>query len=229
MVALSASSNHTIEVAWHRLRTVPDNFGVDSAPHEAGRVVSFFTIIMPKSVTIRDKEHWKDRLSALIDKRIDVLLTDNPQFMNKLTESAEKRAWKSLGIDEQMRSVRRLEDEERAARDKCEATYEAMHAKLLGKSSKETSARGFYTCQELCKQLIAKRRELHEEDLLAGSKLGREILMLRTERDNMLDTVCLATSGQQIKVLWEKVMMMLGDKQTDLQREALVITPTEEE
>ena len=62
---------------------------------------------------------------------------------------------------------------------------------------------------------------LFDLPLRAGSPARRS--RLRQERDNLLDTIWLATSSQQIKDLWKKVVVLLGDEQTHLEKEALAI------
>ena len=70
---------------------------------------------------------------------------------------------------------------------------------------------------------VARRQTVHEDDLLLQSELGRQIVRLRQEKDNLLDTVWLATSPASIKSLWEKVGELLDDQPSPLQREALAI------
>jgi len=61
--------------------------------------------------------------------------------------------------------------------------------------------------------------------LLAEHELGRQVLQLRSEKDNLLDVVWLATSSVQVRQLWSRVGELLGEKPTDLEREALAIKP----
>ena len=75
---------------------------------------------------------------------------------------------------------------------------------------------------------IERRQTVHEDELLAEDARGQEILRLRQEKENLLDTVWLATSGQQIKELWKKVADLLSEEQTPLQKEALAIQPVTE-
>ncbi len=75
------------------------------------------------------------------------------------------------------------------------------------------------------RQAIARRQALHADELLAECEAGRKIVELRREKDNLLDTVWLASGCAQIKVLWFKVAELLGDPQTPLQIEALAIVP----
>jgi hypothetical protein len=76
-------------------------------------------------------------------------------------------------------------------------------------------------------ETVHKRQAVHEDELLAQDDLGRKILRLRQEKDNLLDTVWLASSPQQLKDLWQKVSDLLGEDQTPLQKEALALSPME--
>ena len=58
---------------------------------------------------------------------------------------------------------------------------------------------------------------------------GREVLRLQHEKENLLDTVWIATSPAHIKQLWCKVNELLGDEPTHLEREALAIEPAKED
>lgn len=72
---------------------------------------------------------------------------------------------------------------------------------------------------------MQRRQSVHEDELLAESEVGQRILKLREEKENLLDTVWLATSPKQIKELRSKVAELLDDKQTQLQRDALAKDP----
>jgi hypothetical protein len=75
---------------------------------------------------------------------------------------------------------------------------------------------------EVARAVLA-RQAVHEAELLAEAEGGREVLRLRREKENLLDTVWLATSPQQVKDLWRKVAELLGEEPTALQRVALAI------
>jgi hypothetical protein len=76
---------------------------------------------------------------------------------------------------------------------------------------------------------VKRRKAVHEDELLAESELGQEVLRLRQEKESLLDTVWLACSAKQIKELWSKVAELLDDEQTQLQRDALAIEPIVED
>ena len=71
--------------------------------------------------------------------------------------------------------------------------------------------------------MLDRRKVVHEGELLRESDLGREILRLRREKENLLDTVWLASSTSQLKTLWQNVATLLGDEATQLERAALAI------
>jgi hypothetical protein len=68
-----------------------------------------------------------------------------------------------------------------------------------------------------------------EADILSESELGKQVLALRAEKDNLLDTVWLATSTSQVKELWEQVNSLLQVTPTQLEDKALKIRPVQEE
>ena len=76
--------------------------------------------------------------------------------------------------------------------------------------------------------MIKARQVVHEETLLREHELGRQIAQLRLERENLLDTVFLATSPVQVRDLWQKVSDLLGDELSQLQRAAMQIAPPNE-
>jgi hypothetical protein len=76
---------------------------------------------------------------------------------------------------------------------------------------------------------IARRQAVHEEEVLAAEKIGREILKLRIERERLFDVVWLATAPVLVRALWSKVSELLGEGPTRLEREALTLEPAKDE
>jgi hypothetical protein len=75
---------------------------------------------------------------------------------------------------------------------------------------------------------VSRRQAVFEDQLLADAEAGRKILALRQEKEDLLDTVWLATSPAQVRQLWQKVGELLGDELTQLQRDAMAIEPMAE-
>jgi hypothetical protein len=182
---------------------------------------------MSYSLTVREKEHWKDRIAARIDKRIDALNAENGKIMEQVKEASRERALDSLGISTLHKRAERLKQQKSSLEEKESKTYREIAAKLRGVPVREVTDSRYGIASEIS-EAVEKRQTLHEDELLVESEVGREILSLRSEKENLLDTVWLATSGKQIKDLWEKVDSLLGNTQTELQRKTMEIPPVEE-
>jgi len=182
---------------------------------------------MSNSLTVKEKEHWKDRIGKRIEKQIEALYADEPGFMDGIREAAHARALDSLGIAGLHKRLTRLERQEKLLDARQEKTQREMVAAVRGVPLREIAQHSWRYTSDV-EAAVEKRQGVHEDELLAESSRGREILTLRQEKENLLDTVWLATSPKQIKDLWEKVDGMLGGPQTALQRDALAMEPVEE-
>lgn len=184
--------------------------------------------IMSNSLTVKEKEHWKDRIERRIEKQIEAQCSDEPGFMDGIHEAARKRALESLGVARLQNRLDQIQRQEDALDAKQKKTQKEMIAILRGIPVRQVT-KDLWRLKEEIETAVEKRQVIHEDELLAETDRGREILNLRTEKENLLDTVWLATSPKQIKDLWEKVDELLGGPQTKLQREALAMEPVDED
>lgn len=74
-------------------------------------------------------------------------------------------------------------------------------------------------------EAIRRRAIVHKRELLALTPLGQRILRLQQEKEELLDTVWLATSSTQIKELWSRFAELLNWEPPKLQQDALAIEP----
>jgi len=120
-------------------------------------------------------------------------------------------------------------EQQKSALDKRERQIQrAMLAHVRGVAVEDIDDYHTYRYDHEVDNAVNRRQAVHENELLAEGEIGQRILKLREEKDNLLDTVWLATSPKQIKELWSKVADLLDDDQTQLQRDALAIVPAEE-
>jgi len=184
------------------------------------------------TLTLTERNHWKERIAKKIDRRVETLVAkQDPALLQRVAEEARKKAYESLGIDEQQwtleqfkeqreeidRKERRLRAEQRAAINGTPVDEELDRGGYYGRSDHEVEG------------AVQTRARALEADILAESDLGKQVLALRAEKDNLLDTVWLATSCSQIKELWEQVNALLEMKPTALEAKALAIDPVEPE
>ena len=175
------------------------------------------------SLTVTEKEHWKERIAKRIDKKIETIAAADPGLLERLAGQARQRALRSLGLAEMQAELDSIAVHEKELEQRERRAHRAMLAVVRRVPLEEIEESYYVGRHHEVEQAIQKRQAVHEEELLAEDERAREILRLRREKDNLLDTVWLATSPQQIKDLWQKVVELLGDEQTHLEKEALAI------
>ena len=180
-------------------------------------------------LTVAEKTHWRDRIQIRIDRRIEAITAGDRGFMERIRQEARGRALESLGLARYQEELDRIADQ-RAELDRRDAQVRReMLARVRGVPADELDSCSRVHDHPEIRAAIDRRRAVHEEELLAGHDLGRQVLRLRAERENLLDVVWLATSPTQIRQLWRKVGDLMGEEPTALEREALSIPPVGEE
>ncbi|QDU74649.1 hypothetical protein Pan97_16610 [Bremerella volcania] len=179
-------------------------------------------------LTVTEKEHWKDRIGKRIDKKIEVVSAEDPNLLDRVHREARERALASLGLSKMQQELDEVEQQKSALEKRERQIERAMLAHVRGVPVEDIDDYHSYRYDHEVDSAVNRRQAVHEDELLAESENGQRILQLREEKDNLLDTVWLATSPKQIKELWSKVADLLGDDQTQLQRDALAIVPAEE-
>ena len=179
-------------------------------------------------LTVTEKEHWKERISRRIDKAIEAVYAEQPGLRSRIAEAAQSEALKSLGLLELQRQLDKLAEAEKRTAKQKESAQKQMLAIVKGVNVHELPSYSYYSSafQEVT-AAVNRRQAIHEEELLARDPHGKRILKLRLEKDELLDTVWLATSSKQIKELWQSVAELLSDEPTELQTQALRIEPVE--
>ncbi len=174
-------------------------------------------------LTVAEKEHWKDRLSKRIERRIEVITAEDPQLLDRVHEQARQLALESLGLAETQRELAAVRKEKERLDEREDELQTQILSRVRGVPASQVGST--YGCDTEVNKAIRPRVEAHEEQLLKDSDVGRRIVELRREKDNLLDTVWLATSSAQIKELWGMVATLLRDEPTRLERDALAIAP----
>jgi len=184
------------------------------------------------ALTVTEKNHWRDRIAKRIDQRIETLVAkEDPTLLQRVSEEARKQAYESLGIDAQQQELEHLQKQTEEIARKQRRLRAEQRAIINGTTVDEELERGGYSGRysyEVDDAVNARAKAL-EADILAESDLGKQVLALQAEKDNLLDTVWLATSCAQIKELWGQVNDLLEMEPTTLEEKALAITPIEPE
>jgi hypothetical protein len=179
-------------------------------------------------LTVTEKQHWKDRIGKRIDKKIEAISAEEPNLLDRVHRDGRERALVSLGLSEMQKELDGIERQENELEKRKQQIEKAMLAHLRGVPIEDIDDYQAYRYEQELSGAVNRRQAVHEDELLAESEIGQQILKLREEKENLLDTVWLATSSKQSKDLWSKVASLLGDSQTQLQRDALAIKPVED-
>lgn len=186
------------------------------------------------ALTLREKDHWKDRITRKIDRAIEAILAaEGPGYMQEITVDAKQQAYKSLGLAEMNDELDELEQTRKELDKKVGEVVRKQLAIVRGKQVEDVEAvhmhhsRHSYLMHEV-ENAVKARQKLIEKELLERDETGRRILKLRHEKEELLDTVWLATSSSQIKELWGTVAAILNQEPTELQKEAMSIEPVED-
>ena len=180
-------------------------------------------------LTVAEKNHWKDRLSKRIDRRIETIAAEEPNLLDRVKRDARERAAQSLNVAELQTDVDAIEAEEETLSKRKSVLHRTMLARVR-RVPLETIDLNYtpnYYNNEV-ENAIKARQVIHEDELLAECDVGRRVLTLRREKESLLDCVWLASSPIQVRELWAKVSELLGDEQTHLHRDALKTTPVQD-
>ncbi len=184
------------------------------------------------SLTVAERTHWKERIARRIDHSLEPLVArQEPTLLQRVTEQAREKAYESLGIDAHQREIEAIRKQKEEIERRERRLRAEQRAVLNGTKVEDELERGGYygrSNHEVGQAVTARARAL-EADILSESDLGKRVLSLRSEKDNLLDTVWLATSCSQIKELWEQVNVLLAAKPTALEEKALRIAPVQPE
>jgi hypothetical protein len=177
-------------------------------------------------LTVTEKEHWKERIARRIDKRIEVLTAGEPNLMDRIQQDARQRALQSLGLAELQAELNSIEQKKEELERRENEAHRAMVAIVRRVPAAQVEVTQYsHQYEQEVNKAVERRRTVHEDELLASDPLGQRILRLRSEKDNLLDTVWLATSPVQLRELWAKVGELLGDELTPLQQQVLAPAP----
>src|SRR5262245_7686329 len=156
-------------------------------------------------LTVTEKEHWKERISRRIDKKIDAIAAEQPNLMDRVQRESREKALQSLGLAELQAEQDRLEAEKETTEKRQQVIQREMLAKVRGIPVEDIDHHYRYGADAEVTNAIQRRQKVHEDELFAQDPIGQRILELRLEREELLDTIWLATSAKQVKELWTKV------------------------
>ena len=178
-------------------------------------------------LTVKEKEHWKEQIEKRIDKAISLAFrSEGKEWKATILDRARNQAIKSLDLEKYVTQHTDWEAQlEKLRKDKSE---------LIEKTAKrfkdnDIPAHRYTSGDDLIEKVIREEAKIFEEEILKETDTGRTILQLKREREELLDTVWLATSPVQIRDLWKDFTTFVCDKPTQMQKIAMTYVPSESE
>ncbi len=134
-------------------------------------------------LTVAEKEHWKNRIARRIDKRIEAITAGDPNFFDRIERDARRRALESLGLAEYQTELDDIERQKEALGKREKRLHKAMLAKIRGIEPDDLDDYYSYRHHSEVDNAVKRRKAVHEDELLAESELGQQVLKLRQEKD----------------------------------------------
>jgi hypothetical protein len=184
-------------------------------------------------LTITEKEHWRTRIAKKIETAIEQLIeTTEPGYLDRMRATAENHVCEQFGIaelkvkrDACLERIEKLNEETSRLEGECHELLETMLHKLSGKQGGPKKY-GVYRADSEFTRLMGEEQKKVSAQLMAEDELGRRILELQHEEEEMLDTIWLATTSKQLQSLWITLTDVLNQPLTSFQRELLRIKPS---
>ena len=172
------------------------------------------------TLTVKEKEHWKDRISSRIDRAIeDIYRREGAQKRNEIRKASRRRVLDTFEIREGVNHIQSLDEKINKLNNEKEAHVSEVTDQLQKLGFK--FGYGVDAYRDLNAFLVSQA-ESYEREVMLCTEFGRKIIRLKDEQDQLLDTVWLATSPNQIKRLWTEMASLLGEQPTELQQQALM-------
>lgn len=183
------------------------------------------------SITVAEKNHWKERIAQKIERAIKELVAQHdPQYLENTARLARYEVIESLGGRQLVNDLNDLKEQQVALQAKIERIHEQLSA--LAKKSGVQPKSYYYNSQDDLTRwntAVEQRQDAAEKQLFLQDPLGQRILKLREEQEALLDTVWLSTSTIQIRELWKSVSDLLSDEVSELQQKVLAQAANQQE
>src|SRR5262252_52593 len=93
------------------------------------------------NLTVAEKTHWKERIEARINRRIEAILAAEPGLMDRVKREAKARALTSLGLAELQAEIDQIATQKTALDRRDRRARRAMLARVRGVDADEVEER----------------------------------------------------------------------------------------
>ena len=182
-------------------------------------------------LTVAEKQHWKNRISKKLDRAIDRLWSKETGLKASFTAQAERmmeNRFSDLSFAEIRKSKKVIKETEARLKVLEKECLELKRGVLVG-FSEQTGFLSDFQVGNRYEVAMKKKVDAEMAEVMAAHPIGCEILELEREKEELLDTIWLATSNVQLKSLWTRFAELIDEAPTSMQSEAIALLPVEDE
>lgn len=170
-------------------------------------------------ISYSERTEWKSRIEKRFQAAIDNFKASTSLDWEQVNNQAKQKAHECLGISEWTKQVEDIEAKIRELEAEKESIENAMYQRVLGETLSPARYRGYYSCRFL--EVVQSRIDQMRHELLVEHSEGQQLVNLEKEKEAVLDTMLLASSSRELRLLWSRVTDALGESPTALQAQIL--------
>ena len=170
-------------------------------------------------ISYSERTEWKSRIEKRFQAAIDNFKASTSLDWEQVNNQAKQKAHERLGISEGTKQVEDIEATIRELEAEKESIENAMYQRVLGETLSPARYRGYYSCRFL--EVAQARINQIRQELLVEHPEGQQLVNLEKEKEAVLDTMLLASSSRDLRLLWSRVTDALGESPTALQAQIL--------
>lgn len=172
------------------------------------------------AISVTEKEHIKDLIEKRINAKIEQIQIENKADLDMIKEQAKINGIEALGLTETMATIESIDDQITKLTEK-RNKLEIKALESLGVDSN----RVYNRYREHINNKIATAAAISEKKLIDAHPNLKQISALKDEKENLLQTIWIATSNTQVKQLFDYLNSLLGVNPTSFEQMAQRIPP----
>jgi hypothetical protein len=183
------------------------------------RQITFTKGTTMSRISYSERTEWKSRIEKRFQAAIDNLKASTSLDWEQVNDKAKQKAHECLGISKLIQRVEKLQDTVVQLEAEKEAIENAMYEQVLGEKISQARYRGYYSRRFL--EVAQARINQIRQELLLEHPEGQQLVAFEREKEAVLDTILLASSSRELRLLWSRVTDALGESPTALQAQIL--------
>jgi hypothetical protein len=173
------------------------------------------------AISVTEKEHIKELIEKRINAEIERISTENKSDADDIRTQARKQAITALGLTQAIEDLESIDQQIAKLNDK----RAKVEQKTLESLNIDMNRNYNRNSRQAIDSKIASASVSYEKALVEAHPKLKQINALKDERDNLLQTIWIATSNSQVKALFDYLNDLLDTKPTAFEVMAQKIAP----